>query len=214
MGYGRPVVWLDQLDSPGADLPIDPHFVRCRFAEEAAMELALRYLARRAHEDVLYVWAPTQQNAGRWESKRWAVLQGIAPKVGVTARCLEPGKPGEATADLLAAQLSRRSPWTALITPHDHSLSRVMEVAAKARISIPQRMSLISFDNYHVSHGLGVTSVDFGFDYLGYAAFHTMFGVIRARRGFDGSIATAPSVAERGSVGRARRGRGSGGVRE
>jgi DNA-binding LacI/PurR family transcriptional regulator len=214
MDYNKPVAWFDQGDDPAEDLPVDPLFIRLRFAETPALELALRYLARRGHRDLLYSWAPTEGNAHRWESFRWRALQKVATDVGLTLRCLHPDEAGSSTPDLLSSQLSRRSPSTALIVPHDHSLPRAMEAVARTRISIPQRLSLISFDNYHVSHGLGVTSVDFGFDYLGYAAFHTLFGAIRARRGFDGSIATRPSVAERGSVGRARKRSGSGGVRK
>jgi DNA-binding LacI/PurR family transcriptional regulator len=67
-------------------------------------------------------------------------------------------------------------------------------------IDIPSRMALISFDNSRLVHPLPITSVDFGFGDLGYAAFHALMGDIPVDIGRGRRRPARAFVVHRGSL--------------
>lgn len=65
---------------------------------------------------------------------------------------------------------------------------------------MPRDVSLISFDNTRLAGGLNISSVDFGFGYLGYSAFHFIMQDVPINRTRHGDIPARPHVAHRGSI--------------
>ena len=112
------------------------------------------------------------------------------------------------------AQVSRHQwslPWvgrllvdpriTAIVAPHDHNARSVYECLRALRVVLPDRFSILSFDNYRSFKSVPVTSVDFGFGRLGYCAFHAILGLVPIMRDSGGRIRPRPLVAHRASLG-------------
>jgi DNA-binding LacI/PurR family transcriptional regulator len=114
---------------------------------------------------------------------RLAELVRQAQEVGAIATCLKEGA-------------------TALVAANDEMAIRVVAALRRMSIAVPGRLSLVSFDNYPAIQAYPVSSVDFGFGYLGYAAFHALLRDIPLPRDTNSDIATRPHVLRRGSVGR------------
>jgi DNA-binding LacI/PurR family transcriptional regulator len=118
---------------------------------------------------------------------------------------LPPARRHGADANLLYSYLglwpALRFRATALIAPSDTlALSYHVGWLRTAGVAVPRDMSLISFDNsYRYEEQL--TSVDFGFDYLGYQAYHTIVGDIPVERDRHGCIAARARVVDLGTVG-------------
>ena len=94
---------------------------------------------------------------------------------------------------------------TAILTPNDKAARFVYEWLSALRVSLPDRFSLLSFDNYRTGKALPISSVDFGYGRLGYRAFHAILRLIPSARDPAGSIWAVPFVAHRGSLGPAYR---------
>lgn len=75
----------------------------------------------------------------------------------------------------------------------------------KIGFRIPRDISLLSFDNQPPLQISPVSSVDFGMGYLGYSAFHYLFGVLPVKHERNGDIASTPHIVNRGSTGPAPR---------
>ena len=103
------------------------------------------------------------------------------------------------------------SPWmgrlfadpslTAIVAPNDVCARFVYEWLSALRVSLPDRFSLLSFDNSRSSKALPISSVDFGYGRLGYSAFHAILRTIPTPRDRTGTIYAKPFVAHRGSLG-------------
>ena len=90
---------------------------------------------------------------------------------------------------------------TALVAPSDEHGSRLFAWLASLRVRLPERFSLLSFDNYRSYRALPLSSVNFGFGRLGYFAFHSILRLIPTPRDQHGAILAQPFVAHRGSLG-------------
>jgi hypothetical protein len=90
---------------------------------------------------------------------------------------------------------------TALIVPNDQDSFRVHRWLQLAGVAVPRYVSVISFDNYHRFAFVPVSTIDFGFGYLGYMAFHAIMGDIPVRKSRYGDVASRPHVSHRGSLG-------------
>lgn len=91
---------------------------------------------------------------------------------------------------------------TAIVAPHDAVGRNVYEWLSALRVSLPERFSLLSFDNYRGTKALPMTSVDFGFSRLGYCAFHAILRTIPIAADRTGTIWAKPFVAHRASLGK------------
>jgi DNA-binding LacI/PurR family transcriptional regulator len=96
---------------------------------------------------------------------------------------------------------------TALIAPndqiaHSHTVPQLHDLG----ITVPNRMSLLSFDNQYSEDFHPQATVDFGFEYLGYWAFHALWGDLPLPRDRNGDITARPTVIARGTTGPPRRG--------
>ena len=90
---------------------------------------------------------------------------------------------------------------TAIMVPNDATGRFVYEWLSALRVSMPDRFSLLSFDNYRGNKALPMTSVDFGFGQLGYCAFHAILRTIRIATDRSGTVWARPFVAHRASLG-------------
>ena len=103
------------------------------------------------------------------------------------------------------------SPWmaplfatpglTAVMAPNDAMGRFMYEWLSALRVSMPDRFSLLSFDNYRGNKALPMTSVDFGFGQLGYCAFHAILRMVRVASDRSGTVWARPFVAHRASLG-------------
>lgn len=86
-----------------------------------------------------------------------------------------------------------------IIAPNDN-IGRIFLVAlSRIGIRIPQRISLISFDNWFCFSFIPLTTIDSGLRELGYKAFHALCGDIQPKSDEKG-VSTNPMIEERGSV--------------
>ncbi len=122
---------------------------------------------------------------------------------------LPPADVPATVADVMPNQWS--SPWmgrllldpalTAIAVPNDSRARYVYEWLSALRVGLPDRFSLVSFDNYRTGKALPITSVDFGYGRLGYCAFHAILRTIPTPRDHTGAIHAQPFMAHRGSLG-------------
>jgi len=89
---------------------------------------------------------------------------------------------------------------TAIIAPNDVTAHYIYLWLQAMQIVIPRDISLISFDNHWFLQDLPITSVDFGYGYLGFAAFHTIVGDVDISKGPANAIAAQPRVVHRGTI--------------
>lgn len=89
---------------------------------------------------------------------------------------------------------------TALIAPNDTYAHYFCSWLKAGGTSIPDQLSVISFDNLWFLQHLSVTSVDFGYGYLGFAAFHSIIQDISIEKDRQGNIAARPRIVYRGTV--------------
>lgn len=99
---------------------------------------------------------------------------------------------------LLPLYINRLNP-TALLVPNDSMGRDVHEWASLAGFRIPEDLGILSFDNSLSRVPLTLSSVDFGFGYLGYAAFHAILGDLPIWRPGKKRITARAGVAQYGS---------------
>ncbi len=90
---------------------------------------------------------------------------------------------------------------TALIAPNDYLAHAFFNIMLSAGLSIPKHMSLVSFDNYPKFQAWPISTIDFGFGYLGYCAYHAIMQDVKIQRDKYGNVAALPRVIQRGSDG-------------
>lgn len=88
----------------------------------------------------------------------------------------------------------------AVVAPNDAMARDLFAWIQGAGTSPGRELSLLSFDNYWALQPLAVTTIDFGFDNLGYAAFHFIQGDIPIHQSPPGHVPAKPHVVRRGSV--------------
>ncbi len=90
---------------------------------------------------------------------------------------------------------------TALLAPCDQDALPIYYWLQAARIAVPSQMSLLSFDNYTELMPMPVSTIDFGFDHLGFCAFHLLMDDGVVRRPMNSTIFSKPHLIDRGSIG-------------
>jgi DNA-binding LacI/PurR family transcriptional regulator len=91
---------------------------------------------------------------------------------------------------------------TALIAPNDHCACQYSLWLQAMNVQIPRDLSLISFDNIPRSSLYPVSTVDFGFERLGYFAAHVFIGDIRVPSDTNGNVPGIGTLIDRGSIGK------------
>lgn len=89
---------------------------------------------------------------------------------------------------------------TAIVAPNDLTAHWYYLWLRAYGLRVPQDISLISFDNLWRLQSLPITSVDFGYGYLGFAAFHSIMRDITLSTNRSGTIAAQPRIVRRGTV--------------
>jgi len=90
---------------------------------------------------------------------------------------------------------------TALIALNDHMAREYYYWFTAAGLHIPKDFSIISFDNLFASMFFPITTIDFGFERLGYQAAHIIIGDIPIRANRYGNIPGPCTLIDRGSLG-------------
>jgi DNA-binding transcriptional regulator YhcF (GntR family) len=98
--------------------------------------------------------------------------------------------------------LITRHQATAIIGLNDRMAREYYFWLKAAGMDVPGDMSLISFDNLPHSALMPISTMDFGFERLGYAAAHIFIGDIPIMEDANGFIAGACALVDRGSIGK------------
>jgi len=95
--------------------------------------------------------------------------------------------------------------FTAIIAPNDEHARMFYRWFLVAGIRIPKDISLLSFDDrVESSYPYTISSINFGFDSLGFTAFHTMLGDIPVKADKWLSVAAKCRINHYATIGRAR----------
>jgi DNA-binding LacI/PurR family transcriptional regulator/DNA-binding transcriptional regulator YhcF (GntR family) len=204
--YRRPVVWFDRNDEGLPDREASRLLRRCHFDERSAVRLALETLYEAGHRNVAHALSGVSKS--KWKNRRLRLIQEEARSMEMDVfgmrECGFVLEGASQTVDdwvhAIARVLLHSRKATALIAPSDYMACQYYERFSGSNIRIPRQLSLISFDNSTYAHTYGLSSVDFGFDYLGYAAFHTIHGSIPVRRSKAGDIPSKPFIDNRDTI--------------
>jgi DNA-binding transcriptional regulator YhcF (GntR family) len=101
----------------------------------------------------------------------------------------------------LAGLLREHAP-TALIALNDRMALEYYHWFSAVGISIPKDFSILSFDNMLGSMFFPISTIDWGFERLGYLAAHTIIGDIAVHAGRDGAVGGPCTLIDRGSIAR------------
>ncbi len=91
---------------------------------------------------------------------------------------------------------------TAIIAPNDNEAQLLFLGLTMLGLETPKDISFISFDNDPGLRLMPFSTIDFGFDHLGYCAFHLILGDIPIQSDRMGDIQSWAKVVHRGSVSR------------
>ena len=90
---------------------------------------------------------------------------------------------------------------TAIIAPNDYMARRIHWFCNAFNISAPNDLGLISFDNLPDNVVGNLSTIDFGFGYLGYACFHYINKTSPVNINRKKEIKSKPEFMDRGSLG-------------
>jgi DNA-binding FadR family transcriptional regulator/DNA-binding LacI/PurR family transcriptional regulator len=216
------VVWFDRYDEPaplGRSSRIPKNFTHCRFREYPALQLGLEYLRERNHQRVVFLDTAGEE----WSINRGDEIEKLAGRKGMTVQRVDPEhsfSPEQAEAffrELDKKVRGAQAPEpdctlghvravatclslnpTAVLAANDNAAYRLYAVSLNRGIRIPDYFSLLSFDNRNMLFPFD--SIDFGFDNLGYAAFHSILGDIPVKHSRGRVIDSRPWVVPRATV--------------
>jgi DNA-binding LacI/PurR family transcriptional regulator/DNA-binding transcriptional regulator YhcF (GntR family) len=104
-----------------------------------------------------------------------------------------------------AGALVGRSDVTALVAPNDEYARKIFRWLTVLGVDVPERLSLISFDDrQEMLYPYTISSVNFGFDGLGYTAFHLILGDIPVKVDKERSLAANSRINHPATLGPAR----------
>ncbi len=83
---------------------------------------------------------------------------------------------------------------------NDAAAGRIHRWLRMAGIAVPDDLSLLSFDNAFLQQMQPISTIDFGYDYLGYSALHLLLGDIPVLRDRTGDIPSIAKLISRGSL--------------
>jgi DNA-binding LacI/PurR family transcriptional regulator len=94
---------------------------------------------------------------------------------------------------------------TAIVGLNDMLAREYLMWCEGAGVTVPASVSIISYDNTMIARVFNITSIDFGYDHLGYAAAHRFIGDITVNQESDRGVFGEARLVQRGSVGKAAR---------
>lgn len=91
---------------------------------------------------------------------------------------------------------------TAIIAPNDEQANVICQWLSAIGLRFPEDISVISFDdNLARQYPFAISSVNFGFDRLGYLAGHCIMRDISVKVGAERSVSVMPVINHQGSIG-------------
>ena len=149
-----PIVLVDRYQPGLAGVHID---------DEAGGRLATRHLLGLGHERIAFL-GDTEDNPYGFDSsaRRRAGYESTLRDAGLA---LDPelvaiGPHGRAAARALARRLlALPAPPTAIFAASDDQALGVLEAAAAEQVPVPERLSVVGFDDIEIAHHAGLTTV-------------------------------------------------------
>jgi len=89
---------------------------------------------------------------------------------------------------------------TAILSMNDHLARQYYTIFQLLGVKVPEDISILSFDNIAESIYVPVSTIDFGFERLGYLAAHIFIGDIPVKADLNGGIPGACMLVDRGSI--------------
>ncbi len=202
--YKKPVVWFDRYDMPlDFKLP-SPLYTRCHFSEQAGIRACIDFLHSYGHRNIVYPFIDRSKSVWEWNRSRFLVEEGRKRGLRAVVHPLRPGSGKEdGSIDLLDCLLTRalNEPGvTAIVAPRDYTAVKYFYRLMHRGVKVPRDISLISFDNSAHAQPAGITSVDFGFNHLGYSAFHLILKDIPVARTRAQAVPGKANVVRRSTV--------------
>ncbi len=144
------------------------------------MRRAVEHLAARGHRKVCYVSGPEASWA---DGVRWRALREAAHELGLTESRIGPYAP-TVLGGLAAVTAVRERDHTAIITYNDLMAIGLMRGLRDAGLPVPQRVSVIGFDNTFASDLVtpGLTTVAAPLRSLGETAVHLVLAIAAGAR--------------------------------
>ena len=147
------VAFLDSQNIPfarigskenGAGIPVS-------MDDEGSARTATRYLVEHGHRRIGFIAGSAQYNLSGWRVDGWKAAMAEA---GIpTDGCLETGDFSYLSGEKAARQLLETTPRpTAIIASNDQMALATLEVARSLGLSVPEDLSIISFDNTPLVH--------------------------------------------------------------
>jgi hypothetical protein len=203
VGLGGNVVWFDGLDETtyhggtidsgqfaalGADRRAQARFTRCRLDERGAVRLALETLSGLGHRRIGVPYPA--RDCLVWGPARVRLLREEAREVGRTAIHVRGQRLSAGDSDALARvilPLLREDRVTAIVALNDELARLAYTWLRRTGLDVPGDVSLLSFDSQpRQLYPWQISSVDFGFGYLGHSAYHLLARDIPfPRKGID-----------------------------
>jgi len=211
--FDKPVVCADLKDYQTSKHLTHRFFCRCYVNEQIGVDCAVSHIVSFGHKH-LGVWYTTGDNQVPWINLRSDMIKKSADRYGCTVynllmdnsekedTIISEHNPftGSQMSINMAYQIKRSKEMTVFLFPHDYTAFNVYNYLTLIGVSVPKDVSLISFDNHHRIKMLPISSVDLGFEYLGYCSFHFLLNIIKLPRKRNGDIEAKPRVFDRGSV--------------
>ena len=144
-----------------------------------------------------------------WNPREWTPpfnedIFGSSPQPAKAPKTVSPAvqqkRYARATSDLL--KFIRAQNATALLAVNDSFALNHFYRFFSLGVQIPKDLSILSFDNTHETQLFPLSTIDFGFDRLGYLAAHLLIGDIPIQVRASGMIAGKCNLQDSGSIGR------------
>lgn len=181
---GGPVVWM-QDEQPALDRVLPKKVLRVSFGDwgskpgNSSANIALTSLSGNGHRRIAFI--TNEWELHNWLATRLQLLEHEAKSLADIT--IVPILKTKDTSDDELIHQTIACNVTAIIAPNDEMATRYYLSCNRAGKAIPRDMSLISFDNRYTLKPYPISSVDFGLEFLGYQAFHYIFGVIPIHAG-------------------------------
>lgn len=211
-GFDRPVVWFDDTDA-GGDLDSEVigetgRFYRCHVDERAAFGMAVRSLTDLGHREVGIPDPPA--GCREWNGRRPRLIEALGDGTGSGCLVRALGAPDDSHRrserftsvkdERFLLPLLRFPELTAVLVPGDSPAIEWLLRLERAGIRVPRDLSLLSFGNSGRARSLPLSTIDFGFDQLGYRAAHLFLGDLPVDSDRRGGIAARARLLDRGSL--------------
>lgn len=192
LNHEKPVVLANRVVDGVAD--VVPNI-------EPGLHDAVAHLAQLGHRHIAYLSGPTTS----WmNTRRWQIVMQSALALGLTVVEIGPNAPTLATGTESLDRI-RAAGVTAVITYNDLMAIGLLRRAAEAKISVPEELSIVGFDNSFGSDFTTppLTTVHQPLSEVGARAVSAMLDILEGRTNSADQAEIVTRLLERGSTTRA-----------